>query len=242
MLSVDTLLIPILGGFLFIKYSRLTKFRAVRDNGYIILFKSAICGLFFYGVSFIFWRVTLLDKHVNPKIPGWLETWHNFLRVPELVPALFSIGLIGIALAAINFIVDDDMMKRKVIKDDDDSLEVTVLNAFDSEKFLQATLNTRKVYIGRVTDTYFRVNDEIRSIQLSPIVSGYRDEKTQKIILTTYYGQIYEQILENPESFDVKISDFLVSIRYNQIVSVSPFDPETYSRFQKQEGSDHATF
>lgn len=235
MLSADTLLIPILGGFLFIKYCRLTKYRAVRDNGYIILFKSAICGFFFYGVSFIFWRAAILDNTVNPEIQSWLAWLHNFLVNPEVVPALFSLGLIGISLLALNFVIDDDMMKRKVIEDDDDSIEVTIQEAFDRERFLQITLTTRKVYIGKMTDTYFRVNDEIRSIQLSPIASGYRDETTHKVILTTYYGQIYEQILENPESFDVKISDFSVSIRFNQIVSVGPFDPETYSRFQQQE-------
>lgn len=127
------------------------------------------------------------------------------------------------------------MMKRKIIKDDDDSLEVTIQKAFDNEKFLQVTLSTRKIYIGNVTDTYFRVNDEIRSIELNPIASGYRDDTTQQIILTTYYGQIYEQIIENPESFNVNISDFSVTIRYDHIISVSPFDPETYSRFQDAE-------
>ena len=241
MLSVDTLLIPILGGFLFIKYCQLTKYRAVRDNGYVILFKSAICGFFFYGISFIFWRAAILDGDVNPKIPEWLDTLNHFLGSPELVPSLFSLVLIAIAVSAINFIVDDDMMKRKVIKEDDDSLELTIQKAFDEEKFLQVTLDTRKVYIGKVTDTYFRVNDEIRSIQLNPLASGYRDEANQKIVLTTYYGQIYEQILENPESFDVKISDFSVAIRYYHIISVSPFDPETYSRFQHAEAPDSIT-
>jgi len=68
MLSADTLLIPIRGGFLFIKYCQLIKHRAVRDNGYIILFKSAIFGFFFYGVSFIFWRTAILDNTINPDI------------------------------------------------------------------------------------------------------------------------------------------------------------------------------
>jgi len=171
--------------------------------------------------------------HRNIHILQWLETWHQFLGSPELIPALFSLGLIAIAIPVINFIVDEDMMKRKVINDDDDSLEMTIQKAFDEEKFLQVTLGTRKVYIGKVTDTYFRVNDEIQSIQLNPIASGYRGKTSQKIVLTTYYGQIYEQILEEPEKFDVKISDFSVSVRYDYIISVSPFDPETYSRFQQ---------
>lgn len=89
------------------------------------------------------------------------------------------------------------MMKRKVIKEDDDSLEKSIQQAFDEDKFLQVTLDTRKVYIGKVTDTYFRVNDKIRSIQLNPIAGGYRDGKSRKMILTTYYGQIYERSSNN---------------------------------------------
>jgi len=66
------------------------------------------------------------------------------------------------------------MMKRKVIRDyDDDSLEITIQEAFDNEKFIQVTLSTQKVYIGNMTDTFYRVNDEIRSIQLNPIASAY---------------------------------------------------------------------
>jgi len=66
MLSINTILIPVLGGFLFVKYSYLTRFRSIRDNGYVILFKSAIVGLFFYEISFIFWRAAILDKNANP--------------------------------------------------------------------------------------------------------------------------------------------------------------------------------
>jgi len=39
--------------------------------------------------------------------------------------------------------------------------------------------------------------------------------------------------LENPDQFNVKISDFSVSIRYDHIVSVSPFDPETFVKFRE---------
>lgn len=79
MLSVNTILIPVLGGFLFVKYSYLTRFRSIRDNGYVILFKSAVVGLFFYGVSFLFWRAAILDENANPAIPEWILFLHDFL-------------------------------------------------------------------------------------------------------------------------------------------------------------------
>lgn len=178
-----------------------------------------------------------MDKSENPMIPAWLRSLDWFLGNKLIVPALFSIILMLIFLGILNYVLDGDMMKRKVIREDDDALEVTIQNVYDQDKYLQVTLDTGKVYNGKVTDTYFRVNDEIRSIQLSPISSGYRDKETQKITLTTYYADIYEKIATDPDAYSVKISDFSVTIRYNHIISVSPFDPETYAAFQKADPS-----
>lgn len=77
------------------------------------------------------------------------------------------------------------------------------------------------------------MNDEIRSILLAPFFSGYRKPDDLTLKLTTFYGHIYEQIVQKPEEFDVKISDFSVAIRYDHIISVSPFDPKTYARFRE---------
>jgi fructose-specific phosphotransferase system IIC component len=111
MLSLDSFLIPILGGFVFVKYCYLTRFRAIRDNGYVILFKAAIFGYLFYGISFVFWRASLLDNHANPKIPEWIDSLHEFLIYPELAPAILSVILLLFILFAFNYIVDEDEKK-----------------------------------------------------------------------------------------------------------------------------------
>lgn len=108
-----------------------------------------------------------------------------------------------------------------------------ILKAYEEQREVLITLQNGKVYMGKVTDTYFRINDEIRSIMINPISSGYRKTDTHKLVLTTYYGKIYKEILDNPDNFNVKISDFSVAIRYENIVTVSPFDPKTYAIFQE---------
>lgn len=233
MLSLDVILIPILGGFLFVKYSFLTSFRSIRDNGYVILFKSAVVGLFFYGFSFILWRAMFLDEDANPLIPEWLDTLHNFFGYPELIPALLSLVFIGLAIGTVNYIFDKDQMKKRVIRQDDDSFEIILLQSFERESEVLVTLDNRKVYVGKVTDTYFRINDEIRSVMINPLTSGYRNPDDFMIHFTTYYGQIYQKIIENPEEFNVNVSDFSVAIRYDKIVSISHFDPKSYKKFRE---------
>jgi len=233
MLTLNTILIPVLGGFVFVKYSYLTSFRSVRDNGYVILFKSAVVGLSFYGFSYLLWRSAILDEHANPKIPEWIEYLHGFFAYPELLPAVMSIGFIGFVLVAGNYILDKDEMKKRVIRQDDDAFEMTLLQSYEKNSDVLITLDNRKVYVGKVTDTYFRINDEIRSVMLNPLTSGYRDSNNFEIHFTTYYGIIYKQIIENPENYSVRVSDFSVAIRYDKIVSVSPFDPKTYTKFKE---------
>lgn len=55
-------------------------------------------------------------------------------------------------------------------------LEVSMLNAFEDEKNIQVSLNTGKVYIGKVTYTSFSLYDEVRSIQIEP--SGKRLQRS----------------------------------------------------------------
>lgn len=233
MLSLNTVLISVLGGFIFVKYCYFTRFRSIRDNGYVILFKSAVVGVSFYVIAFFLWRVAILDEDVNPKISEGIEKAHFFFGVPEAVPAIMSVILMGMVLGIINFVLDKDEMKKRVIRQDDDSFEMTLLRAYENDKEVLITLDNGKIYVGRVTDTYFRINDEIRSVLITPYLSGYRKPSDHTIELTTFYGDIYNQILENPDQFNVKISDFSVSIRYDHIVSVSPFDPETFVKFRE---------
>lgn len=115
---------------------------------------------------------------------------------------------------------------------------MTILKVFEQEKNLLVTLNNGKVYIGKVTDTYFRINDEIRFVLINPLSSGFRDPSNHKIVLNTYYGTIYKQIIENPEDLEAKISDFSVAIKYDNIVTVSPFDPKVYAVFRETEVSE----
>lgn len=233
MLTLNTILIPVLGGYLFVKYSYITSFRSVRDNGYIILFKSAVFGLFFYGLAFTLWRAAILDENANPKIPEWINYLHDFLGYPTLFPALLSLVFIVFAILSINYVLDKDEIKKRVIRQDDDAFEMTLLESYERNSDVLVTLDSGKVYVGKVTDTYFRINDEIRSVMLNPLTSGYRKKDDFTIHFTTYYGKIYKQIIDNPDDFDVKVSDFSIAIRYDKIVSVSSFDPKTYIQFSK---------
>lgn len=117
--SFNILLVPILGGFLFVKYSKLTKYRAGRDNGYLLFFKSAVVGFFFYGIAFIIWRSLLLSGAITG--PALLNL-DKFLISVETIPPILSLILIGVSIAIINLFIEDVKIKHRVIREINDPL------------------------------------------------------------------------------------------------------------------------
>lgn len=105
MLSFNTFLIPLLAGFLFVRYCIYTRYRSIRDNGYVILFKSAVYGVISYGFGFIIWRVITLDDGISARAKSLFEWLHEFLIYPEIIPAILAVIVLGGFGSTINYIV-----------------------------------------------------------------------------------------------------------------------------------------
>jgi hypothetical protein len=86
---------------------------------------------------------------------------------------------------------------------------------------VSVTLDNRKVYIGWPVyspDT----RRETKDFRLLPAVSGYRDEQTLELNLTTQYFEILEKVRN--ESIDgLKANDFEVMLPLENVVSVGLF-------------------
>lgn len=73
-MQFGTLLLPILGGYLFLVTCYLTRFIAVRDTGYHLFFKSAIAGSVLFATAFAV--VTLTDGYRKPDTQELRLTTH----------------------------------------------------------------------------------------------------------------------------------------------------------------------
>ena len=73
MATVGLLLLPAVGGYWFLTHFNYTRFQAVRDSGYHVLFRSAVVGIVLYCISTgiaVAWRtewpstgIEYLDKY-----------------------------------------------------------------------------------------------------------------------------------------------------------------------------------
>ncbi|WP_145488615.1 hypothetical protein [Yersinia aleksiciae] len=103
------------------------------------------------------------------------------------------------------------------------------------------TLKSKKFYVGWVIRPPLE-HGKIEHMAFIPLLSGYRDKDTLKIVVTTNYDTHYESIglfsdvlgVEGPPKTDSKLTfnDFRVVCPVSEIENLSFFDFQTYNQFK----------
>ncbi|MEB8292361.1 hypothetical protein ABN150_13295 [Klebsiella oxytoca] len=106
------------------------------------------------------------------------------------------------------------------------------------------TLKSKKFYVGWVIRPPLE-HGKIEHMAFIPLLSGYRDKDTLKIVVTTNYDAHYESIglfgdvvgIDGPPRVksDLSFNDFRVVCPVSEIENLSFFDFETYNHFKAQE-------
>ncbi|HBU6577873.1 TPA: hypothetical protein PIP05_004530 [Klebsiella oxytoca] len=106
------------------------------------------------------------------------------------------------------------------------------------------TLKSKKFYVGWVIRPPLE-HGKIEHMAFIPLLSGYRDKDTLKIVVTTNYDAHYESIglfgdvvgIDGPPRVksDLSFNDFRVICPVSEIENLSFFDFETYNHFKAQE-------
>ena len=106
------------------------------------------------------------------------------------------------------------------------------------------TLKSKKFYVGWVIRPPLE-HGKIEHMAFIPLLSGYRDTDTLKIVVTTNYDAHYESIglfgdvvgIDGPPRVksDLSFNDFRVVCPVSEIENLSFFDFETYNHFKAQE-------
>ena len=92
---------------------------------------------------------------------------------------------------------------------------------------LQVTLKNEKVYIGYIDEV--RAPGQTNYLVFIPMYSGYRDQETKKITLTTLYEPVFKSLVN--DNLNDKLSIIQLIIKLDEILTISPHDPEVFQRF-----------
>ncbi|MEZ9060100.1 hypothetical protein [Vibrio pelagius] len=94
------------------------------------------------------------------------------------------------------------------------------------------TMSDRKVFIGYITEMH---PADFNDIQIVPLYSGFRCKTTLELNLVTPYVEIIQDI-ENENTQDVELDEFLVTLPIREIVHAHLFNFEYVEPFEKLEG------
>lgn len=213
-MGLGDFLIPTLVGYWFLNVSNYTRFSIHRQSGYHVLFKSALFGLGFFAVAMLF----LSFVPCGPFLPAVLP---SFANTDSLVLSIVLAGLSCIP----NWWRDKAEAVRIDAEKNGNHMELLIANARENEKLIEVTLKNRKSYIGfPLEDLQSFITDP--DLRLLPVASGYRDERTMKLNLTTDHADVFNAF------DDVDQEDFQIVISMSEVISVRIFDLRVYEVFQ----------
>lgn len=225
----NLLLLPLLGGFLFIHRAHYFRFGAQRLDGYRLLLQSAIAGTCLAGLARMF--VELISLAALGR--SGLKAWYIFFPFPYSAESSLSLVL-GPAMAAlINFFIGTEKAKTREIERHGNALTRLLHRAAEESLLISVSLDNRKWYVGWVTESP-NLDPQELYFRLLPFASGYRDKDTLETFRTVFYQNVLEDESLDPDGF-------FITLPLKDIRTANLFDPDVYNQYFAESDKAAAT-
>lgn len=183
------LLLPLLGGFIFIRQWNVTRYYAERSENQRLLLYSAVAGVALLSGALA------LSSLAQQSLPGLAAWWHQHVEFPYSGRAALSFLLGSFLWIPLNWLSSRQSQIARIVEQDGDRIELLLMKAMREEKMISLTLKSGKTYFGRVSAS-LNPALKIKSMSVFPYRSGYRDER-HNLRFTTEYWKIYTKILDD---------------------------------------------
>ena len=228
-MGLGILLIPALGGYLFIAHFNGTRDRLRRESGYHLVFRSAVAGIALLVIAHI---LVTFASGVLPNVGILREAailWHTTFPV-EYSAAALSVLLGGLAPSVINPFSDRTSARRRVAQESGDHVGLVVDEAMETGQVVEISLAGGKSYVGAPLSRTFLAREDDGDLVMLPILSGYRHKDTRELELTVNYAPVLRKQLS-----ELRSDDFRVAIPMREVVSARLFHRKAYDDFRSKE-------
>jgi hypothetical protein len=223
----NLLLLPLIGGFLFVHLTHYFRFAAQRMDGYRLLFQAAIAGV---GLS-IAGRLAQLLIDSIPMGSNLERFWNMFSPFPYSATSAISLLLGPVFAVVVNLFIDKERAQDMEIMAHGTSLLKLLHQAEKQERLISITLDSRKWYVGWVAESPNLYPQE-QYFKLLPFMSGYRDKDSLETRQTVYYEAVLADNSLDRNEFvvtlplkDVKIAGFFNDEVYDEYFAGPPDEP-----------------
>jgi hypothetical protein len=223
----NLLLLPLIGGFLFVHLTHYFRFAAQRMDGYRLLFQSAIAGV---ALSF-FGRVANVLLDLTPFAAALRRIWTIFSPFPYSATSAISLLLGPIFALLVNLAINRERAKDMEIRAHGNSLQKLLHRGEKEKRLISVTLDSRKWYVGWVAESP-NLDPLEQYFRLLPFISGYRDKDALETRRTVYYEAVLKDNTLDQTEFvitlplkDVKIAGFFNDEVYDEFFADTPDNP-----------------
>lgn len=215
----NLLLLPLLGGFLFLHLAHLVRFKAQHLDGYRLLFYSALWG---FGLAVIA-RILVVGFSFTPIASFAGPIWNRFAPFPFAETSALALLLGPLFALILNLFINAEEAKDMEIRAHSNSFIRLMHHAQKETLPLSITLANLKWYVGYVAESPSLSPDETH-FRLLPLMSGYRNRET----LETFRAVFYQDVLQDP---NVDKNDLVITLPLADVKIASLFDEDVYDEY-----------
>ena len=218
---IGALLVPALAGFILLFGTKVFRYWLNRQGGYKLLFATALAGAVLLALARGV-EIALGDQF----IPSW---WDNYAPFEWSATVGLSV-LIAVVLAVlINLGVWKSYAAKLVSRNSGDLIECLLEDCLEQNALVELTMSNGKVYIGFPRESGLTVTGE-SDIAIVPLKSGYRDEQTKTLEITTNYAPTLHTLVY--ENRMLSLDDFQVVLPLKEVASARYHQENAYDQLQ----------
>jgi hypothetical protein len=217
----NLLLLPLLGGFLFLHVSHYFRYLSQRLDGYRLLIQSAIAGTCLALVA----RFLIVGADAMRVGSGIRSLWTQVLPIQYAGTAFLSLLLGPVFALLLNCFLGRKRSLELQIKHGN-SLIRLIHQAEKEKRLISITLSSRKWYVGWVAESP-NLDPQELYFRLLPFMSGYRDKDSLETYRTVFYEDILGSVADT--------NDLVILIPLNELQSANFFDNRIYDEYFSEE-------
>lgn len=171
--------------------------------------------------------------------------WNNDFAPFDYSGTVFVSALLALVLPlAINRFSSKERAAKKAAIANGNLIELVIQQGMDAAILIELSLRGGKSYVGFAAESGITAPNRESDVAIIPLASGYRDEKTRELELTTDYASIIDKVnfggLSHLEEEDLRIV-----FPKGEIVSARLFDIDVYQelsihRAERMKAQNHA--
>ena len=221
--------VPLVGGYLFLKYCHYTRFSIRRESGHKLVLESAVVGLVLLAGA----RLMTLALTARSGNSEWIgEAWVRLAPLPYVGTVAIAFVLGPLLAFCVNGFYSESAGLRRTIDDAGNTMELLFVESMASDATVELSLVNGKVYVGWILNANV-AEPERKFVDMLPLASGYRAAETHEVDFTTNYAAVLTTLSQiHEESYQ---EDYRIVVPVSEIRSARPFDFEVFFLFQEED-------